>query len=89
MSHEVLGVQAVPQFRQNDVHEQGGQEEAGVYQHNHSVEHSLIAPLTAFPSLAVQEIRSFTAVLVYCHIPAVLFNGYGLLEVAAFHPTIV
>jgi hypothetical protein len=89
MSHEVLGVQAVPQFRQDGIHEQGGREEAGVYQYNHSVEHpSLTTPPTALPSLTVQQIRSFIPILINCHIPAILFNGYGLLELAAFHPTV-
>jgi hypothetical protein len=86
VSHEVLGVKSVPQFRQSGVYEQGSQEERGAYKYHHSIEHP---PFTSFPSLAVQQLLRFTAIPIDCRIPAVLFNGYWLPQIAPFHPTII
>jgi hypothetical protein len=90
MSHEVLGMKSVPQFWQGGVYEQGSQEEPGAYKYHYSIEHpSFTTPPTTFPSLAVHQILSFTAIPIDCHIPAILFNGYRLLQLAPFHPTII
>jgi hypothetical protein len=86
MSHEVLGRKSVPQFRQGGVYEQGSQEEPGAYKYHHSIEHP---SFITFPSLAVQQLQRFTAIPIDCRIPAILFNGYWLPQVAPLHSTII